>query len=121
MIRFAIDEHSLRGPDQVVEVWDGNKFLAAIYAGDGLADVAAVRLISRHIVEPVALSPDTVTVRFEEKRGDYLPPGEIVGHFSVPEIPGTKPLVLYFGNAEDRQELVDLVRLANPHMIARKL
>lgn len=39
----------------------------------------------------------------------------------VEELERTMPLVMYFANDEDRQEMIDAVRAAKPGMISRKL
>lgn len=43
-----------------------------------------------------------------------------IGFATTPELRGSWPLVLYFKNPEDRQELVDAVHEAKPGMIERK-
>jgi hypothetical protein len=39
----------------------------------------------------------------------------------IPEVAGTYPVVLYFGNDADREQLVALIKEAKPDMVARKL
>jgi phage FluMu protein Com len=39
----------------------------------------------------------------------------------IPELEGTYPVVLYFGNEEDRDEFMAIVQEAKPGMITRKL
>lgn len=43
-----------------------------------------------------------------------------IGFSSTPELRGSWPLVLYFKNPEDRQELVEAIHEAKPGMIERK-
>jgi hypothetical protein len=42
-------------------------------------------------------------------------------HAPVPELLGTFPVTLYFGNDEDREEFMALMQQAEPGLVARKL
>lgn len=39
----------------------------------------------------------------------------------VPELTGTAPLIVYFGNEKDREEFSRLVQAANPNLRSRNL
>jgi hypothetical protein len=47
MITFRLSRHSVRRDVEIVEVWDGDRFLATITPGD--AGDGTIRLVSKHV------------------------------------------------------------------------
>lgn len=50
---------------------------------------------------------------------ESIPPEELL--CPTPEVKGLYPVVLYFKNADDAQELIDAVKIVKPHMISKPL
>lgn len=79
---------------------------------------------SNWLVEPAADIQGVKFTRFQATAVaallNGLPP-DVDPMAPAPELEATKPLILYFGNDEDRTEFVEIVQDAKPGLIARKL
>jgi hypothetical protein len=105
----AFDFSKLIPPSTVVRL---AKALAPDVANGGA--VKAIHRVLRAMTGDDIVAIARARGREIDQRGiDLQEPGQ--------ELKGTKPVVLYFGSEQDREEFIALVHEAKPGLVARKL
>jgi hypothetical protein len=73
MIRFRLAHHTTHAAT-IVEIWEGERFIAAIYPGDGDDPAAsAIRVVSKHPINSGSVTTDRLglsdaVIRIEASR-----------------------------------------------------